>query len=178
MWQASECEKLCEKTKRQDLATWDLVCADGNIVLTASTSKNPPMNSQKLCCSHALLLGSPGSAPGCSKPAVSNARAGPKLRGPHLQVWGRGTLNHTCDCTSHVLRVISLSFWRTTWACSAEQGGHIQTTCEEGPLSPAVPQIMPRGGLRDRPLEPSHSSAGGWYFHSMNDQVPVPRTVS
>lgn len=175
---AGECEKLCEKTKRQDLAMWDLVCEDGNIVLTASTSKNPPMNSQKLCCSHALLLGSPGSALGSSKPAVSNARAGPKLRGPHLQVWGQGTLNHTCDCTSHVLRVISLSFWRTTWACSAEQGGHIQTTCEEGLLSPAVPQIMPRGGLRDRRLEPSHNSAGGWYFHSKNDQVPVPRTVS
>lgn len=68
------------------------VCEGGNIILTASTSKNPPMGTQKLCCSHALLLDAPSSAPGGSSPAVSNARARPKPRGPHLQVWRRGTL--------------------------------------------------------------------------------------
>lgn len=74
LWKASKCEKLCAKTKRQDLAMWDLVYKDGNIILTASTSKNPPMGSQKLCCSHALLLDAPSSAPGGSSPAVSNAK--------------------------------------------------------------------------------------------------------
>lgn len=83
------------------------VCEGGNIILTASTSKNPPMGTQKLCCSHALLLDAPSSAPGGSSPAVSNARARPKPRGPHLQVWRQGTLNHACNCTSHTLRVIS-----------------------------------------------------------------------
>lgn len=63
----------------------------------------------KLCSwmLQALFLDAPSSAPGCSKPAVSNGRAGPKPRGAHLQVWRQGTLNHTCNCTSHTLRVIS-----------------------------------------------------------------------
>lgn len=99
VWQASECEKLCEKTKRQDLATWDLMWESGNIILTASMSKNPPMNSQKLCCSHALLV----DAQGC----CDHGRAGSQPRGPHLQLWRQGTLNHPCNCTSHALRVIS-----------------------------------------------------------------------
>lgn len=127
LWQARECEKLCKKTKRQDL---DLVCEGGNIVLTASTSKNPPMSSQKALLLQALyfwmpqslLLDALSSAPGWSElcswmpqalfldvpsPAVGSTRAGPKLRDPHIQLRRQGTPNHTCNCTSHALRVIS-----------------------------------------------------------------------
>lgn len=39
LWQASKCEKPCEKTMRQELAPWNIDCNGGNTLLTAVTSK-------------------------------------------------------------------------------------------------------------------------------------------
>lgn len=39
LWRARKCEKLHEKTMRQEPTTGHLACEGGNIVLTASTSK-------------------------------------------------------------------------------------------------------------------------------------------
>lgn len=39
LWQASKCEKLCEKTMRRELAPWNIECNGGNTLLTAVTSK-------------------------------------------------------------------------------------------------------------------------------------------
>lgn len=84
----------------------------------------------------ALFLDAPSSAPGCSKPAVSNARARPKPRGPHLQVWRQGTLNHTSNCTPHTLRVISQLLennlgllCKAGWTHSNHLGGRTLVPC-------------------------------------------------
>lgn len=134
-------------------------------------SKHIPKSSYELW--KALLLAR--SAPGCSKPAVSNARAGPKPRGPHLQVWGQGTLNHISNCTSHVLRVISQLLennlgllCKAGWSHSNHLWGRTLVPC----CSPDHAQ----GNFKRQTIQAKPQQC--WHFHSTNDQVPVPWTVS